>query len=679
MLQSTDIEKLLQQISAKLKGVTVTGKRSNDSDEQYKRAEWGKLYKEAVKHCEEIEVHACGEFPQGLLGHSFPNESAVEMEYRKKTFQPITTPYWKKAIRGLNRIWSEQNYTIKWGDEEEVKEYFTKNMPICDNIFSYFKQVVTTNKINDPNAVLAVDFDMPVRQDEEGNYVADDTTPLKPYPSIYCCDDVLMFVTGKFALLMSEERSMVDFGGKKQAIGYVMYLYDEQCIYRIQQIGKKADWQFECVLYYQHNLGYVPCWKLKGTPEEVINEEVLYDSHYSPAIPHLNKALILDTTLGASITKIAYPIRVYYEQSCTNPDCSGGNVFDESTKGMVKCSSCGGTGKLKFSPFRDYKHEMPTMTSQTGAQDVAFPGITYVAPDSSILEFGKSTITDWIQQAFLFLNVDAAPDGMKAGLGKDATATKSKIDREEQFVSMLDISNELFELLQKFVAAAYQIRYMTDSPLQVNAPKNFELIGSAELTDELGAAKLAGVPDVAMGELTMEYVVQRFSQNGLIPRVTKVAKYCDALFSKDDISISLNKAYLQPWEIVLHIFIYHFIYTEIEVNNEFLDKDMEDIKAALIEKAKVKAEELGMGTVSADKILNDIAGGGNQLANSVGGLTGIIEIVKAVSSGVYDLEAAVALVSSRFGVSEEDARKQLGTPQVINSAAEAQKVQTLTA
>lgn len=54
----------------------------------------------------------------------------------------------------------------------------------------------------------------------------------------------------------------------------------------------------------------------------------------------------------------------------------------------------------------------------------------------------------------------------------------------------------------------------------------------------------------------------------------------------------------------------------------------------------------------------------------------MIEIAKAVASGLYDLDAAVALVSDRFGISEEDARKQLGTPS-INGEQAINKVATL--
>jgi hypothetical protein len=66
------------------------------------------------------------------------------------------------------------------------------------------------------------------------------------------------------------------------------------------------------------------------------------------------------------------------------------------------------------------------------------------------------------------------------------------------------------------------------------------------------------------------------------------------------------------------------------------------------------------------------------LKYTVGGLTGIIEIVKAVSSGVYDLEAAIEMVMDRFGLTYEQAKAQLGTPKIITSDEELNKVTQLT-
>jgi hypothetical protein len=48
----------------------------------------------------------------------------------------------------------------------------------------------------------------------------------------------------------------------------------------------------------------------------------------------------------------------------------------------------------------------------------------------------------------------------------------------------------------------------------------------------------------------------------------------------------------------------------------------------------------------------------------------MIEIVKAVASGLYDLDAAVSLVMDRFGLTEEQARAQLGTPNATATVVE---------
>lgn len=52
--------------------------------------------------------------------------------------------------------------------------------------------------------------------------------------------------------------------------------------------------------------------------------------------------------------------------------------------------------------------------------------------------------------------------------------------------------------------------------------------------------------------------------------------------------------------------------------------------------------------------------------------------MKAVSSGVYDLEAAIQMVMDRFGLTYEQAKAQLGTPQIITNEAQLDKVTKLT-
>jgi hypothetical protein len=68
--------------------------------------------------------------------------------------------------------------------------------------------------------------------------------------------------------------------------------------------------------------------------------------------------------------------------------------------------------------------------------------------------------------------------------------------------------------------------------------------------------------------------------------------------------------------------------------------------------------------------------GSNKLSQTVGGLQGVIEIAKAIATGMYDLDAGVKLVSSLYEVSEDVAKEWLGTPN-ISGAGELDKVEKI--
>ncbi len=575
----------------------------------YHNAKWGEHYVKSCKHANEIEVHACGEFPEKLIGSNFPNESNEEKDYRRKSFQPTTKPYWKKALKRLNRIWSEQNHKIEWNNEKAA-EYFTKQTPIYESTIAYFRSIVTAAKINDPNGVLVLDFDLPVKQNAQGDIVIDDSKEISPYPSIYDCDDVLMFEEGDFALLMSEEKSLVSFGNGNEKTGYVLYLYTKEYIYRIVQIGKKVDWKFDVQVYYRHSLGYLPCWKLKGTPEETINGVIYYESFFGGALPHLNEAVIIHSTNKGVRNKVSYPTRVYYEQKCNAEGCQNGKVFANDK--WDNCTKCNGTGSVRMSPFQDYVQEAPTPTNNTGIQDVPFPGFAYVSPDGAIIKDNEEVIDKYMSIAFSFINFEGTPDGAKAGLGQDATATKTKIDREEQFVSILDISNELFELLWKYLNAAYKIRYNEESPIKISPPKNFELVTSQEMTTELSEAKTNGIPAIVISEMIVEYLAKKFPLGSDINRIAQIAQYSDPLFtySLTDIQVLQATGVIEKWEAVLHAHFEQFMYQIMAEKENWMEAELSEIKDLLEAKAKAKQTALDSGKNTADNIMSQIVDGG---------------------------------------------------------------------
>lgn len=134
-----------EQIVSLVKNLSKTLK---DKQGKISDCDWHSGYKEQKELCEYISVHAqLNKFPDKMMRNRAPNETKEELDYRKDNFEPITMPYWYRAVSSINgRIWSEQNHKITFEDDE-VKKYFLEDYPVHGSILQYFKSIVTTSII----------------------------------------------------------------------------------------------------------------------------------------------------------------------------------------------------------------------------------------------------------------------------------------------------------------------------------------------------------------------------------------------------------------------------------------------------------------------------------------------------------------------------------------------------
>lgn len=580
--------------------------------------DWYSSYKEQRELCDYISVHAqLNKFPEKMMRNRAPNETDVEMNYRKENFEPITMPYWYRAVSSINgRIWSDQNHRLTFSDED-IQKYFLEEYPINGSILHYFKSIVTPYKINDANAVLAL------KVGELETYVdeaTEETRVKNEMPQatlqIYGCDKILAFKTDHYALFLSDEKSEVIYYNKPVMEGLVFILYDNESIYKIKQVGDKVDWNFVVQESYKHELGYLPVWKLKGIPKQEIKdtqEDLIYYSYFIPAVPLLNKVLKQDSSLDASISKVAFPIRTYYEDECDAPECSGGKIPDVYGEGgsvtkYKSCPKCGGTGKggLRFSPMKDHVLRPPKKTITDEEVPLPFPAIAYVSPDSAILTFLDEKIKKEIVEAFTFINIDVSNKGDNTG---SQTGIEVKIDREELFAFLLHFASECFELLEKAMSAIVHVRYgeQKEKAFTLKAPKTFEIYSADELTVELGEAKKAGVPEIAIREMTKDYMKQRFAQDGKLADIIDVVFKVDGYATKDTTEIAILKSngLIMLWQAILHEEIYQFIDQLSDANKDFFQWDLAKQKAELEKLARLRAAELTPNT--AENIVDSLA------------------------------------------------------------------------
>ena len=580
-------EELLINIVERLTSWGKKQKKGMKDDDKYFCEE----HEETSEHEKELSYHSVyGVFPEKLILKAAPNETKEEFEYRKENYKQITKPSWDKAESFIYRIWNKQNYDIEWSNED-FEQYFTVDFPKYENYLSFFRDVVTKRKLSDPNAVLVVKpYYVPYTEvEEEGEVilVPDQSEMISPYVVIYSSKDVFMYEEGEFTLVKRKEKTVVRKDGKNVKEGYWFELYDKNTIYWIKQVGKKEDYTFEIEVYYEHGYESLPAWRLGGIP--CYDEELYYyHSYFSGALPNLDLAAFMSSTMTGSIAKTAYPTRWYYEDVCGTCDGSG-MVMDYDNDVSKSCSSCKGSGKsFTFSWGKDYVIKLPENQADASRFDVGnlpAPPFGTHNPGTETIEFLDAKINSLIETAFANLNIDIsnAPNGQ--------TATESKIDREEAFSFLMQISYELFELLGKSLEAMVWMRWMDgESEIKVTAPNEFTIRSSEALTNEFSTAINSGLPSPYLNKLLQESVRQRFNGDARMERIINIVVNLDPLVTKKDTEIGamLSIGAVQKWQVVLHANIYQYI-DELSAQSE--DFIYGDIYTDILPKLRERAEQ----------------------------------------------------------------------------------------
>lgn len=595
---------------------TISALRKYESKPKKERKEYphfNAIYAKTVDLAKRIEIHTeIDKRPDDMIRRRGPYEDSRQYDYREKNWNNITMPYFMKALSKLNRIMNPSNYSINWKPEQEAQQkYFNEGIPEFKSLINFFEQLVITQKIVDPNTLLCVKpKSIPVREDiVDGQivYVVDDTKEIVCAPYLFDSDDVLQFSEGEYAIVELEEKSWVAYGNGKVKDGIMLEIYTTDAIFRVEQIGKKTDYQFsDPYLYYQHNLGFLPCQKLKGIPKED-DGEIYYQSYFIYAIPHLDVALYNYSNLDMSIITQLFPQRVEYVEKCPEMGCNNGFIteFDGEAELKRTCSRCNGTGTIsRVGPMMVKQHLAPDPLNPNPA-DIPFPGVEYIAPPSEPLEFVYNKFQQDVADAFSFIGFDVSNTKVKGS----ETALGKQIDREELFAFLMRISNEVFSLLSFTYDAIGKMRYMDSWEMPViSAPTSFAIRSEYDLTQELVEGKKAGLPDVAIRQMIRDFIAKRFSNQKNIEPIINLVFATDRLVTSNtiDITARLANGTCMKWEAVLHDSIYTFIDNALVEDPNFFEKSLADQKKYLIEEAKRIEAEIKTSATTVLKV-EDIA------------------------------------------------------------------------
>lgn len=647
-----------------------------------KQSKYYKKDSKAVTNYEELEIHFEGEFPKKLIEQRRPNESDAILEHRKKNYRSVTMPYMGKLVNNLSKIYRSPEWSVKFENEnprirqgETLAEYTTYEYPVFGSVETWCKQVLTKTYLMAANAIEVVLYDS----------VESETEYVKPYALIFEPDHVLEYNKDMAILKFEDKHIYVSEGAQKEGDKFLVV---DKTLF--QWWGREGD-NFVLINEIRHNLNYLPARQLGGEVYEQYSDFVVFQSRITAILPAFQSAETENSD------HIANKIQHIYHERWEFDSGSCQVCYDSNTKrstGFVKvksntkneryelCHACGGTGSgNKNGPYSSFI--VRQANTSMGEQPAPIPPAGYIQKDTGIVEYLGNEIVKYIYSGLSAVNMEylATVQLSQSGVAKE-------VDRDdfntfvyaiaEDLVDILDWTYKMIAFQRYGVVLNYDKEAIKAICPKINVPTNYDLLRANAIVDEIKQATEAGINSVITQQLQREYTGAKFYNNPTILKNVQAVFDLDPLVGKtQDQKIALKGSFgCTEEQYIISSNIEAFVTRAASEVKDFYEQDRKTQYKQLQKYAQeiLKANGMGETDESGNPVFDSVA----NLKGSVGGLTGMIEIVKAVSSGMYDLEAAIALAMDRFGLTYEQAKAQIGTPTVITDPTKVENVAKLT-
>jgi len=391
-----------------------------------------------------------------------------------------------------------------------------------------------------------------------------------------------------------------------------------------------------------------------------VNKEFGYvsESPVSPFIPFGNISLLQHRAARSVENIFGYPRMSEIELPCDN--CHYGKekceITEENSSGERECSKCHGTGALSLqSIFKIYKRRL----SEDPAANNDIDPVKFHTPDVGILEYISKSWKDTLR-----LGEDSIYVQQIVETGNIQTA-KSREKQLEQMYSWLDrLSNFFYSSASKIINNLCLLNGR--GHVNIEKPISFAIMNELESFEYLNTIVNSNSPIFIKTVHIENFLKKYISSSNPIIRVVDILKKVDVFcfYSMEDLQKMSNSGVIDDKEWKIHAYAFPLLNQMYALNPELFLKEDDQILKELNGELKKYLPQNDIILPEDQSLLPSEAGGGNKLKQTVGGLQGIIEIAKAIATGMYDLEAGIKLVSGLYEISEDVAREWLGTPQM---------------
>lgn len=476
-------------------------------------------YALSVWHCHTMRTHADGLFPARLLRERRPNEPLEVFEYRAQIYVAKTKPVFNKVYTSLQKIRRSPDWMLQFADESEfsridpeetLEEYTVNDFPYFTSLTNWTFTLMLRKYLIDPNAVV---FIKPlIYEVAENEY-------LKPFPTIFDSYDVLDYAEGDYCVL-NDPGGCTYYVRTEQYTGKRLYLVTTERIFQYDQIDKKGT--FELVLDYEHGIGILPAFKLKGILVDQASDQFMYESKISGMLPELDEAVREYSDLQAAKVMHIYPERwEYTNNECTHCKGTGRlrNPLWTETCGCdheLLCDTCKGSGYINAGPYAKITLRPPsTLDGQTA---VPTPPAGIVQKDVEVVRLQEEGVNGHIYAAYAAINMEFAANVPLAQSG-----VAKSFDRDESNNFAHSVAEDIvacMDNIMKIVAyyrykGLYSFEQIDDMLPNIPVPENFDVLYINTAEKELADAKTNKINPVILNAMEIDYASKRFNDSNV--------------------------------------------------------------------------------------------------------------------------------------------------------------------
>jgi hypothetical protein len=463
-------------------------------------------YNYAAKMYDSILPHTRPDiYPAHLLSVRAPNQTDAQAEYIRANYKPTTLSVFEDFKATISRAFADQNWSIRYSQELEpifgqdtFQRFVNEEIDRFGSLEMFIKNMVPTLKLIDPNGIIAIEpQDIDTVMDEEGEEIVSNEL-IRPMPEYYSCKSIVGQEFGVYYMVITDDRTDVKVGTKTEKSGLALEIYDNMNIWKVYQIGKKSDMTFsEPVLYFAHNLGYVPCHKLEGMPQ-LVGGEIAFQSPFITAVPLLDQVILDESYLQISKATSAFPFMVALGEICEFVDregnkCQDGQIFDPINGGYRTCGSCNGSGvKSRFSPTGMLLIKPKTSLSD-GDSSLSGEYLKFVSPPMDTLTFLRGEIEQQMSKARRILHLPSSDEASTIGEASTATGSLNKVRALYAFIK--PISDQIFNLYEFCLVTMGKMRYGENfGGVNLVYPTSFDISTPSDYLSIISEGVKAGVP-----------------------------------------------------------------------------------------------------------------------------------------------------------------------------------------